>query len=79
MVRHGARVLLQGLPLACLSRAGACARETPARKSDSRNHNTHSARVEHTFKNNLTTSNLILRIHATHGTPAAVFRVRVFA
>ena len=41
--------------------------------------NNHSARVEHTFNQNLTTSKLTLRVHATHGPPAAVFRVRVFA
>ncbi len=39
--------------------------------------NNHSARVEHNQR--LTTAKLILRVHATHGTPAAVFRVRVFA
>jgi hypothetical protein len=38
----------------------------------------HSCRYEHTFENALTTSKLQLRIRATHGTPAAVFRVRVF-
>ncbi len=40
--------------------------------------NNHSARFVHTFKTSLQTSKLTLRIHATHGTPAAVFRVRVF-
>jgi len=38
----------------------------------------HSCRYEHTFDNALTTTKLILRIHATHGIPAAIFRVRVF-
>jgi hypothetical protein len=38
----------------------------------------HSARFEHVFENTLITSKLRLRIHATHGTPAAVFRVRAF-
>jgi len=41
--------------------------------------NNHSARVEHAFKHELATSKLCLRVHATHGAPAAVFRVRVFA
>ena len=41
--------------------------------------NNHSARVEHTFARHLTTSKLILRVHATHSAPAAVFRFRVFA
>ena len=39
----------------------------------------HSARFEHAFETKPDTSQLRLRIHATHGTPAAVFRVRVFA
>ena len=39
----------------------------------------HSARFEHSFENKPATSKLSLRIFATHGTPAAVFRVRVFA
>jgi hypothetical protein len=39
----------------------------------------HSARFEHVFESALSTSQIRLRIHATHGTPAAVFRVRVFA
>jgi hypothetical protein len=39
--------------------------------------NNHSARVEHIFDQKLTTSKLTLRILATHGTSAAVFRVRV--
>jgi hypothetical protein len=38
----------------------------------------HSARVEQTFDQQLSTSKLNLRILGTHGTPAAVFRVRVF-
>ncbi len=38
----------------------------------------HSARFLHTFETCLQTTKLTLRIHATHGTPAAVFRVRVF-
>ena len=37
----------------------------------------HSARFEHQFAEILQTSQLTLRIHATHGAPAAVFRVRV--
>jgi hypothetical protein len=41
--------------------------------------NNHSARYLHTFPTTLQTSKLSLRIHATHGTPAAVFRVRVFS
>lgn len=40
--------------------------------------NNHSCRYEHSFENVLTTAKLQLRIHATHGTPAAVFRVRCF-
>jgi hypothetical protein len=39
----------------------------------------HSARYAHAFESAITTSQLRLRIQATHGTPAAVFRVRVFA
>jgi hypothetical protein len=39
----------------------------------------HSARFDHTFVSALGTSKLTLRIHTTHGTPAAVFRVRAFA
>ncbi len=39
----------------------------------------HTCRYEHSFENALSTSKLHLRIHATHGTPAAIFRVRVFA
>ena len=39
----------------------------------------HSARFLHSFETSLHTSKLTLRIHATHGAPAAVFRVRVFA
>lgn len=38
----------------------------------------HSARLDHRLGEDLKTSQLTLRIHATHGTPAAVFRVRVF-
>ena len=38
----------------------------------------HSGRFEHIFKTPCVTAGLRLRIHATHGTPAAVFRVRVF-
>ena len=41
--------------------------------------NNHSARREHAFKQKLLTSKLSLRIHTTHGAPAAVFRVRVFS
>jgi hypothetical protein len=41
--------------------------------------NNHSARVESAFEQKHTTKKLHLRVHATHGTPAAVFRVRVFA
>lgn len=37
-----------------------------------------SCRCEHSFENALNTTTLQLRIHATHGTPVAVFRVRVF-
>jgi hypothetical protein len=40
--------------------------------------NNHSARVEQAFDQKLTSSKLHLRVLATHGTPAAVFRVRVF-
>jgi hypothetical protein len=39
----------------------------------------HSARFLHHFETSLRTTRLTLRIHSTHGTPAAVFRVRVFA
>ncbi len=39
----------------------------------------HSARFEHVFESKPSISKLYLSIHATHGTPAAVFRVRVFA
>ncbi|MGL4399164.1 MAG: FAD-dependent oxidoreductase [Luteolibacter sp.] len=39
----------------------------------------HSCRFLHTFPTPVETRQLSLRIHATHGTPAAVFRVRVFA
>jgi hypothetical protein len=39
----------------------------------------HSARFQHTFEGGLSTSKLTLRILATHGAPAAVFRVRAFA
>jgi hypothetical protein len=38
----------------------------------------HSCRYEHSFEIALNISKLQLRIHATHGTPAAIFRVRVF-
>ena len=38
----------------------------------------HSARYLHTFEAILSTSRLTLRILATHGAPAAVFRFRVF-
>ena len=41
--------------------------------------NNHAAHREHAFKQKLLTSKLSLRIHATHGAPAAVFRVRVFS
>jgi hypothetical protein len=41
--------------------------------------NNHSARVQHFFGEKLTTTKLSLRVYTTHGTPAAVFRVRVFA
>jgi hypothetical protein len=37
----------------------------------------HSARFEHRFSEPLSSSKLALRIHATHGAPAAVFRLRV--
>lgn len=39
----------------------------------------HSSRFLHQFDTSLRTTRLTLRIHSTHGTPAAVFRVRVFA
>ena len=39
----------------------------------------HSARFEHHFESHLETSQLTLRIQATHGAPAAVFRMRAFA
>lgn len=39
----------------------------------------HSARFMHTFEGGLPTSKLTLRILATHGAPAAVFRFRAFA
>ncbi len=39
----------------------------------------HSARVEHRFEGPLSTAKLTLRIRSTHGSPAAVFRVRVFS
>jgi hypothetical protein len=38
----------------------------------------HSCRFEQLFADRITTSKLQLRIHSTHGSPAAVFRVRVF-
>ncbi len=38
----------------------------------------HSGRFEHAFTSAVSTSQLRVRILATHGTPAAVFRVRVF-
>jgi hypothetical protein len=41
--------------------------------------NNHSARIEHAFKQKLLTSKLRLRIHTTHGAPAAVFRVRALS
>jgi hypothetical protein len=41
--------------------------------------NNHSARCEATFAPGRSVSQLRLRILSTHGTPAAVFRVRVFA
>jgi hypothetical protein len=41
--------------------------------------NNHSARFFHAFPAIVETKQLTLRIHATHGTPAAVFRVRVFS
>lgn len=37
----------------------------------------HSARLDHLLDGPLVTSRLILRVHSTHGTPAAVYRVRV--
>jgi hypothetical protein len=39
----------------------------------------HSARFDHVLETNLIATKLTLRIHATHGAPAAVFRVRVLA
>jgi len=39
----------------------------------------HSARFENQFAEALETTQLTLRIHTTHGTPAAVFRVRILA
>jgi hypothetical protein len=42
-----------------------------------RNH--HGARFEWTAGNAITTDVLILKVHATHGAPAAVFRVRAYA
>jgi len=39
----------------------------------------HSGRFEHYFTEILKTSKFSLRINATHGAPAAVFRMRVFA
>ena len=36
-----------------------------------------SARFDHSFPKVLTTKSLTLRIHATHGAPAALFRIRV--
>ncbi len=39
----------------------------------------HSARFVHTFETSISTSKLKLQIHSTHGTPAAVFQIRVFA
>jgi FAD dependent oxidoreductase len=41
-------------------------------------HDHHSGRFEHHFAEILKTSKLSLRINATHGGPAAVFRLRVF-
>ena len=39
----------------------------------------HSARVERLLGSPLSTSKLRLRVHATHGAPAAVFRLRAFS
>ena len=39
----------------------------------------HSAHFDHCFPEAVETSRLTLRIHATHGAPAAVFRVRVIS
>ncbi|HEX5789868.1 MAG TPA: FAD-dependent oxidoreductase, partial [Luteolibacter sp.] len=39
----------------------------------------HAAHFEHVFAAAQSTARLQLRVHATHGAPAAVFRVRVFA
>ena len=39
----------------------------------------HSARYLHTFENCIISSQITLRIHNTHGTSAAVFRMRVFS
>jgi hypothetical protein len=39
----------------------------------------HSGRIEHAFESKPGLSKLRLRVHTTHGAPAAVFRVRVFA
>ena len=38
----------------------------------------HGARFEWTSGNAITTDVLKLKVHATHGTPAAVFRVRAY-
>ena len=39
----------------------------------------HSARFDHRFPGAIETTELKLRVHATHGAPAAIFRMRVLA